>query len=131
MLSISQSALGSMACSMLRAYGAGTSGALILSTGPSRSSKAASWISLAIVPENPPVFQVSSITAARLVFRTDSTTVSMSKGLSVLKSMISAEMFFSSNIFAASSATLTIPEYVIIVTSVPGLTILALPNGIS
>ena len=73
----------------------------------------------------------SSTTTSRPVFSTDSRIVSVSSGLVVRGSMISASIPDEASSSAASSAVFTIRPMATIVTSPPSRTTFASPNGIA
>ena len=81
---------GSAISSRLAAYGSGTSAAQTLFNGASSQSNAFSIIMAAISDPIPATGQPSSMDTIRLVFFTDPTIVSVSRGRSVRRSSISA-----------------------------------------
>ena len=100
------------------------SGIVTRATGASRSRKASSATTAAISAPKPPVRRSSWTIRQRRVRRTLSSTVSRSHGISVLRSMTSAETSF-----AASSQRGTIAPQVTMVMSSPWRTFFARPNG--
>src|SRR3954471_18132195 len=95
---------GSASFSRLAAYGIGTSLPETRITGASRKSNALSMMRAAISAPTPDCCQPSSTTTQRLVFFTELSTVSVSIGRSVRRSITSAWMCFLANSSAAFSA---------------------------
>src|SRR5262249_41454282 len=110
---------GTTNCSIPGANASGANLAPTRSIGASSQSKASSWRTAATSAPNPMRVTASCATTTRLVFLTDSTSVSVSSGCSVLGSTISTEMPSLSASSAALSARWTSGPVAMTVTWLP------------
>src|SRR6185369_16500260 len=122
-----RSALGKYSCSRL--YGNGVSRPVTRRIGASRCAIARSWIEAISSAPKPQVRGASWTMTARPVFFTLASSVWMSNGASVRRSMTSTEMPACSASRAASSAIDTMPLHAISVTCEPSRVTAAWPSS--